>query len=63
VQPRRDQPAYSGVVITGKRVFAFTGRGCGSIAVTTGGSGDANKSHTTWTRTDTTDLALGVVST
>ncbi len=41
--------AYSSVVTDADRVFAFTGRGGGSIAVKAGGSGDISQSNTVWT--------------
>lgn len=46
------QQAYSSVVLDGKRVYAFTGRGGGSIALDAGGSGDISKSNTVWTGRD-----------
>jgi hypothetical protein len=41
--------SYSSIVQDGKRVFAITGRGGGSIAVDAGGSGDVSKTNTVWT--------------
>ena len=46
------QQAYSSVVLDGKRVYAFTGRGGGSIALDAGGSGDISETHTVWTGRD-----------
>lgn len=43
------QQAYSSVILDGKRVFAFTGRGGGSVAVDAGGSGDVSETNTVWT--------------
>lgn len=43
------EQAYSSVVLDGKRVYAFTGRGGGSIALDAGGSGDISESNTVWT--------------
>ena len=42
------QHAYASVILDGKRVFAVTGRGGGSIAVDAGGSGDISESNTAW---------------
>ena len=36
-----------------KRVFAFTDRGDGSIAIDAGGSGDVSKTNTVWTGGET----------
>ena len=44
--------AYSSVVTDAGRVFAFTGRGGGSVAVQAGGSGDVTESNTMWTGTE-----------
>ncbi len=46
------QQAYSSVVLDGKRIYAITGRGGGSIAVDAGGSGDVSETHTAWTGRD-----------
>ena len=43
------QHAYTSVIMEGKKVFAFTGRDGGSVAVEAGGSGDVSKSMTKWT--------------
>ena len=51
------QQAYSSVVIDGKRVYAFTGRGGGSIAIDAGGSGDISKTNTVWTGGDNSSFA------
>ncbi|MGB7345414.1 MAG: PQQ-binding-like beta-propeller repeat protein [Pirellulaceae bacterium] len=45
--------AYASVVTDGKRVFAVTGRGGGSIAVEAGGKGDVSESSTIWEGTQT----------
>ena len=42
------QQAYSSVILDGKRIYAFTGRGGGSIALDAGGKGDVSKSKTVW---------------
>jgi len=52
--------AYSSVILDGKRVFAFTGRGGGSIAIDAGGSGDVSKTNTVWTGGETTSFATPV---
>ena len=54
------QQAYSSVILDGKRVFAFTGRGGGSIALDAGGSGDVSKSNTVWTGRDSASFASPV---
>ena len=41
--------AYSSVIHDADRVFAFTGRGGGSVAVKAGGKGDISESNTLWT--------------
>lgn len=46
------QQAYSSVVLDGKRIYAFTGRGGGSIALDAGGKGDISDSNTVWTGTE-----------
>ncbi len=43
------EQAYSSVITDANRVFAFTGRGGGSIAVNAGGNGDISASNTVWT--------------
>ncbi len=52
--------AYSSVILQGKRVFAFTGRGGGSIAIDAGGSGDVSQSDTVWTGSETASFASPV---
>ena len=42
------EQAYSSVILDGKRVFAVTGRGGGSVALDVGGSGDISDSNTVW---------------
>ena len=54
------QHAYSSVVLDGKRVFAFTGRGGGSIAIDAGGSGDISETNTAWTGRDNASFASPV---
>ncbi|NND98034.1 MAG: PQQ-binding-like beta-propeller repeat protein [Pirellulaceae bacterium] len=54
------QHAYSSVIVDAKRVFAFTGRGGGSIALDAGGSGDISDSHTVWTGTENASFASPV---
>ncbi|MFK7769047.1 MAG: PQQ-binding-like beta-propeller repeat protein [Mariniblastus sp.] len=44
--------AYSSLVLDGKRVYAVTGRGGGSIALDVGGTGDISESNTVWTGRD-----------
>ena len=51
------QGAYSSVVLDGKRVYAVTGRGGGSIAIDAGGSGDVSESNTAWTGRETSGFA------
>ncbi|MFT5300009.1 MAG: outer membrane protein assembly factor BamB [Mariniblastus sp.] len=45
----RSQQAYTSVIADGKRVYAFSGQGGGSIAIEAGGKGDVTKSQTIWT--------------
>jgi outer membrane protein assembly factor BamB len=54
------QQAYSSVVLDGKRVYAVTGRGGGSVAVDAGGSGDISKTNTVWTGRDSGSFASPV---
>lgn len=54
------QHAYTSVIHDGNRVFAFTGRGGGSIAVDVNGSGDIGEEHTAWTGRDTASFASPV---
>lgn len=54
------QQAYSSVILDGKRVFAFTGRGGGSVAVDAGGSGNVTETNTVWTGSDTASFASPV---
>ncbi|MDG1873199.1 MAG: PQQ-binding-like beta-propeller repeat protein [Mariniblastus sp.] len=54
------QQAYSSVILDGKRVFAFTGRGGGSIALDVGGKGDISKTNTVWTGSDNASFASPV---
>ncbi|MEO1525909.1 MAG: PQQ-binding-like beta-propeller repeat protein [Planctomycetota bacterium] len=55
------QQAYSSVVVDGKRVYAVTGRGGGSIALDVGGSGDISESNTAWTGTENASFASPVL--
>jgi outer membrane protein assembly factor BamB len=52
--------AYASVIFEGPRVFAFTGRGGGSVAVDVGGTGDITATNTAWTGGDTTSFASAV---
>ncbi len=52
--------AYSSIVLDGKRIYAFTGRGGGSIALDAGGSGDISKSNTVWTGRESSSFASPV---
>lgn len=52
--------SYTSVVTEGKRVFAMTGRGGGSIAVDAGGSGDVSESNTVWEGNDSASFASPV---
>lgn len=54
------QQAYSSVVLDGKRVYAVTGRGGGSVAVDAGGTGDVSESNTVWTGRDNASFASPV---
>lgn len=54
------QQAYTSVVQDGKRIYAFTGRGGGSIAVDAGGSGDVSETNTVWTGRDSSSFASPV---
>lgn len=52
--------AYSSVILDGNRVYAFTGRGGGSIAIEAGGSGDVSETNTVWTGRDNASFASPV---
>ena len=54
------QHAYTSVIQDGKRVYAFTGRGGGSLAVDVGGEGNITESNTVWTGQDTASFATPV---
>ena len=54
------QQAYTSVISDGARVFAFTGRGGGSIAMDAGGSGNVSDSKTVWTGRETSRFASPV---
>lgn len=54
------QQAYSSVILDGKRIYAFTGRGGGSIAIDAGGSGNVSESNTAWTGRDSASFASPV---
>ena len=54
------QHAYSSVILDGTRVFAFTGRGGGNIAIDAGGWGDVSESNTVWEGTITASFASPV---
>jgi outer membrane protein assembly factor BamB len=52
--------AYASAIFDGTRVFAFTGRGGGSVAVDAGGTGDVTSTNTIWSGGDTTAFASAV---
>jgi outer membrane protein assembly factor BamB len=52
--------SYASVVLDGKRVFAVTSRGGGSIAIDVGGTGDVTQTNTVWTGRDTASFASPV---
>jgi len=52
--------AYASAIFDGTRVFAFTGRGGGSVAVDAGGTGDVTSTNTVWNGGDTTAFASAV---
>ncbi len=52
--------AYSSVIVDGKRVFAFTGRGGGSVAIDAGGKGDVSESNTVWNGNQTASFGSPV---
>ena len=52
--------AYSSVVMDGKRVYAVTGRGGGSVAIDAGGSGDISSTNTVWEGRDNASFASPV---
>lgn len=52
--------AYASAIFDGTRVFAFTGRGGGSVAVDAGGKGDVTAANTVWNGGDTTAFASAV---
>lgn len=54
------QHAYTSVISDGGRIFAFTGRGGGSIAVDSGGEGDVSKTKTAWEGRTTASFASPV---
>lgn len=54
------QHAYSSVIVDGKRVYAITGRGGGSIAIDAGGMGDVSDSMTVWEGNQTSSFASPV---
>lgn len=54
------QQAYTSVIPDGKRVFAFTGRGGGSLALDVGGFGNVTKSNTVWKGSETSRFASPV---
>lgn len=47
------EQAHSSPVVGGNTVFAFTGRGGGSVAIKAGGSGDVTDSNVVWSGRDT----------
>ncbi len=54
--------AYSSVVTDNDRVYAFTGRGGGSIAIRAGGTGNVSESKTLWTGGETASFGSPVVA-
>ena len=54
------EQAYASPIVDGTRVFAFTGRGGGSVAVDAGGTGDVTATNTVWNGGDTTAFASAV---
>ena len=54
------QHAYTSVITDKNRVYAFTGRGGGSIAIDAGGSGDISETNTVWTGRDSASFASPV---
>lgn len=54
------EQAHSSVVVEGNTVFAFTGRGGGSVAVKAGGSGDVTSSNVVWSGQDSGSFASPV---
>ncbi|MDG1894537.1 MAG: hypothetical protein P8J37_06495 [Fuerstiella sp.] len=54
------EQASSSLVLNGSRVFAFTGRGGGSIALDAGGKGNISESHTVWKGNETTSFGSPV---
>ena len=54
------EQAYTSVIIDGKSVYAFTGRGGGSLALDVGGKGDVSESNTVWTGTENASFASPV---
>ncbi|MFK7820861.1 MAG: PQQ-binding-like beta-propeller repeat protein [Planctomycetaceae bacterium] len=53
--------AYSSVIQDGKRVYALTGRGGGSVAIEAGGSGDISETNTVWIGRDNASFASPVL--
>ncbi len=54
------EQAHSSVVVEGDTVFAFTGRGGGSVAVKAGGTGDVTSSNVVWSGQDSGSFASPV---
>lgn len=54
------QQAYASVIAHGKRVFAFSGQGGGSLALDAGGSGDVSDTNTVWTGPENATFASPV---
>ena len=55
------QQSYSSVILEGKRIFAVTGRGGGSVAIDAGGMGDVSKTNTVWEGRDSASFASPVM--
>ena len=53
--------SYASLVVDGKRAFAVTGRGGGSVAVEVGGQGDVSESNTVWEGRDNASFASPVL--
>ncbi|MDG2130192.1 MAG: PQQ-like beta-propeller repeat protein [Fuerstiella sp.] len=54
------EQAYSSLVLNGNRVFAFTGRGGGSIAVDAGGKGNISENNIVWKGKETSSFGSPV---
>jgi len=52
--------SYSSLVLEGNKIYAFTGRGGGSIAMEVGGEGDVSESAVVWSGKDVASFASPV---